>query len=120
MSWRPASVRGRLTVWHAAVLTAIVCVFSAGIFVFVRAKLRPEGEQSKREALHHIPADRCYTDSSKSGCSLEAICSARALPCHQSTRQSVMTGGSVQKFRARRVPSIFQFHVGGVGARRDA
>jgi len=44
MSWRPASVRGRLTVWHVAVLTAIVCVFSAGIFVFVRAKLRHDFE----------------------------------------------------------------------------
>ncbi len=33
------SVRMRLTLWHAAVLTVIVCAFSAGIFFFVRVRL---------------------------------------------------------------------------------
>ena len=33
------SVRARLTLWHAGVLALIVCVFSAGILLFVRARL---------------------------------------------------------------------------------
>jgi heavy metal sensor kinase len=32
-------VRVRLTLWHAGVLTLIVCIFSAGILLFVRARL---------------------------------------------------------------------------------
>lgn len=39
MTLRPRSVRTRLTLWHAAVLTLIVCTFSAGIFFFVRVRL---------------------------------------------------------------------------------
>ncbi len=37
-SWAP-SVRTRLTCWHAGVLALIICLFSAGIFVFVKARL---------------------------------------------------------------------------------
>jgi len=39
MRLRPLSVRARLAIWHAGVLTLIVCIFSAGIFLFVRARL---------------------------------------------------------------------------------
>lgn len=39
MNLRPRSVRMRLTLWHSAVLTLIVCAFSAGIFFFVRVRL---------------------------------------------------------------------------------
>ena len=39
MSFGSPSVRARLTLWHAAVLTLIVCIFSAGILVFVEARL---------------------------------------------------------------------------------
>jgi heavy metal sensor kinase len=39
MTLRLRSVRTRLTLWHAAVLTSIVCAFSAGIFFFVRVRL---------------------------------------------------------------------------------
>jgi len=39
MRFRPPSVRARLTLWHAAVLTLIVCIFSAGILLFVQARL---------------------------------------------------------------------------------
>ena len=39
MTLRPRSVRTRLTLWHAAVLTTIVCAFAAGIFFFVRVRL---------------------------------------------------------------------------------
>ncbi|WP_257169642.1 cell wall metabolism sensor histidine kinase WalK [Bradyrhizobium sp. SRS-191] len=39
MRFRPPSVRARLTLWHAGVLTLIVCVFSAAILVFVEARL---------------------------------------------------------------------------------
>ena len=33
------SVRTRLTLWHAGVLALVVCVFSAGVLLFVRARL---------------------------------------------------------------------------------
>jgi hypothetical protein len=33
MRFQPPSVRARLTLWHAGVLTLIVCVFSAGILL---------------------------------------------------------------------------------------
>jgi heavy metal sensor kinase len=39
MRLSPLSVRARLAIWHAGVLTLIVCIFSAGIFLFVRARL---------------------------------------------------------------------------------
>jgi heavy metal sensor kinase len=39
MRLRPRSVRTRLTIWHATVLTVIVCAFSAAIFFFVRVRL---------------------------------------------------------------------------------
>src|SRR5262249_32647569 len=35
----PLSVRARLSLWHAGVLTLIICIFSAGIFLFVGARL---------------------------------------------------------------------------------
>jgi heavy metal sensor kinase len=39
MRFRPPSVRARLTLWHAGVLTLIVCIFSVGILLFVEARL---------------------------------------------------------------------------------
>src|SRR4051812_19270198 len=39
MRLRPLSVRARLAIWHAGVLALIVCIFSAGIFLFVGARL---------------------------------------------------------------------------------
>jgi heavy metal sensor kinase len=39
MRFRPPSVRARLTLWHAGVLTLIICIFSAGILLFVEARL---------------------------------------------------------------------------------
>jgi heavy metal sensor kinase len=39
MRFRPPSVRARLTLWYAGVLTLIVCIFSAGILLFVEARL---------------------------------------------------------------------------------
>ena len=33
------SVRARLTLWHAGVLALVICVFSAGVLLFVRARL---------------------------------------------------------------------------------
>jgi len=33
------SVRTRLTLWHAGALALVICIFSAGIFLFVRAQL---------------------------------------------------------------------------------
>ena len=39
MRFRTPSVRARLTLWHAGVMALIICLFSVGIFVFVRARL---------------------------------------------------------------------------------
>jgi heavy metal sensor kinase len=39
MRFRPPSVRARLALWHAGVLTLIVCIFSVGILLFVEARL---------------------------------------------------------------------------------
>jgi heavy metal sensor kinase len=39
MKIRPPSVRARLTLWYAGVLTLIVCIFSAGILHFVEERL---------------------------------------------------------------------------------
>ena len=33
------SVRTRLTLWHAGVLVLVICIFSAGVLLFVRARL---------------------------------------------------------------------------------
>jgi heavy metal sensor kinase len=57
MRWTPASVRTRLTLWHAGVLTLIICAFSAAIFLFVRARLSHDLElQLARElsTVEHI------------------------------------------------------------------
>jgi heavy metal sensor kinase len=39
MSPLAPSVRTRLTLWHAGVLALVICIFSAGILLFVRARL---------------------------------------------------------------------------------
>jgi heavy metal sensor kinase len=39
MRVRPLSVRARLTLWYAGALTLIVCIFSAGILLFVGTRL---------------------------------------------------------------------------------
>jgi len=39
MKFHSPTVRARLTLWHAGVLTLIVCIFSAGILLFVGARL---------------------------------------------------------------------------------
>ena len=58
------SIRARLALWHAAVLTLIVCVFSAGILVFVRASLFAGVDRQLLRALttidwvyHHEPEE---------------------------------------------------------------
>src|SRR3984893_6449808 len=39
MTFAGPSVRARLALWHAAVLALVICIFSAGILLFVRARL---------------------------------------------------------------------------------
>jgi heavy metal sensor kinase len=39
MRFLTPSVRTRLTLWHAGVLALVICIFSASIFLFVRARL---------------------------------------------------------------------------------
>jgi heavy metal sensor kinase len=58
------SVRARLALWHAGVLTLIVCVFSAGILFFVRESLFAGVDRQLHRALttvdwvyHHEPED---------------------------------------------------------------
>jgi len=48
---RALSIRARLALWHAGVLTLIVCVFSAGILLFVRASLFEGVDRQLRRAL---------------------------------------------------------------------
>src|SRR5689334_24608832 len=48
------SVRTRLTLWHAAVLTVIVCAFSAGIFFFVRVRLFDDLDAHLRRDLSTV------------------------------------------------------------------
>ncbi|HKW38230.1 MAG TPA: ATP-binding protein [Burkholderiales bacterium] len=61
--FRP-SIRARLALWHAAVLTLIVCIFCAGIFIFVRASLFAGVDRQLHRALatidwvyHHEPEE---------------------------------------------------------------
>src|SRR5215813_3542033 len=48
------SLRSRLTLWHAGVLAVVVCVFSAGIFVFVKARLYRTLDQQVADDLRGI------------------------------------------------------------------
>jgi heavy metal sensor kinase len=48
------SVRVRLALWHASVLALIICVFSAGIFLFVRARLYSALDQQVQHDLGTI------------------------------------------------------------------
>jgi heavy metal sensor kinase len=66
-------VRARLALWHAAVLTLIVCVFSAGILFFVRESLFAGVDRQLARALttvdwvyHHEP-DEIQDLASESG-----------------------------------------------------
>jgi heavy metal sensor kinase len=52
------SVRARLTLWHAGALALLVCLFSAGIFLFVRARLYEALDEQIRNDLATI--DRVY------------------------------------------------------------
>ncbi|HET7765626.1 MAG TPA: ATP-binding protein [Burkholderiales bacterium] len=73
MKRRLPSIRARLALWHAGVLTLIVCVFSAGILVFVRASLFAGVDRQLHRALttidwvyHHEP-DEIADLASESG-----------------------------------------------------
>jgi heavy metal sensor kinase len=48
------TVRARLTLWHAAALTLVVCLFAVGVFVFVRTSLYRTLDQQIREDLATI------------------------------------------------------------------
>src|SRR5262245_38099470 len=54
------SVRARLTLWHAAVLTLIVCTFAAGSLLFVRARLYADLDAQLGRELSVI--DRVYRE----------------------------------------------------------
>ena len=54
MRFGSPSVRARLTFWHAGVLTLIICLFSAGIFVFVKARLDAALDEQIRRDLAAI------------------------------------------------------------------
>ena len=58
-SWAP-SVRTRLTCWHAGVLALIICLFSVGIFVFVKARLDGALDEQIRRDLDAI--EKVYRD----------------------------------------------------------
>src|SRR5262245_64949488 len=54
------TVRARLTLWHAAALTLVVCLFAAGVFVFVRASLYRSLDQQIREDL--VTIEKVYRE----------------------------------------------------------
>ena len=54
------SLRVRFTLWHATVLAVVICVFSAGIFVFVRARLYQTLDQQIDDDLATI--ERVYRE----------------------------------------------------------
>ena len=54
MRFPTPSVRTRLTLWHAGVLALVICIFSAGIFLFVRARLYGTLDQQIRADLATI------------------------------------------------------------------
>lgn len=47
----PPSVRTRLSLWHAGVLAIIICLFSAGTLLFVRARLYRALDEQLRQDL---------------------------------------------------------------------
>ena len=58
------SIRARLTLWHAGVLTLIVCIFAAGILLFVHARIADGLDRHVGRALttidwvyHHEPEE---------------------------------------------------------------
>jgi len=73
------SVRARLTLWHAGVLTLIVCAFSAGILTFVRASLFEGMDRQLRRALttidwvYHQEPDELKDLAAESGITLFQI-----------------------------------------------
>ena len=54
------TVRTRLTLWYAGVLTLIICVFSVGIFLFVRARLSHDLDAQVGRDLATV--DRIYRE----------------------------------------------------------
>jgi len=49
MSWRPRSVRLRLTLWYMAALSAILLLYAGGVLVFVRHRLYRELDRRLHE-----------------------------------------------------------------------
>src|SRR5258708_20466751 len=54
------SVRARLTLWHAGVLTLVICVFAGGVLLFVRARLYRALDDQIRADLATV--DRVYRE----------------------------------------------------------
>jgi heavy metal sensor kinase len=82
------SVRARLTLWHAGVLVLIVCAFSAGILIFVRASLFEGVDRQLHRALttvdwvyHHEP-EELGDLAAESGITLFQLIADRKLPYH--------------------------------------
>jgi len=51
------SLRARLTLWHGAVLAVIICIFAAGTFMFVKARLYRTLDQQVNDdlaAIEHV------------------------------------------------------------------
>ncbi len=54
------SVRARLTLWHAGVLTLVICLFAGGVLLFVRARLYRALDDQIRADLATV--DRVYRE----------------------------------------------------------
>jgi heavy metal sensor kinase len=48
-SWRPRSIRLRITIWHAGALTAVLLGYAAFVFFFLRQQLAAELDRQLRE-----------------------------------------------------------------------
>jgi heavy metal sensor kinase len=101
MNLRPLSVRARLTLWHAGVLSLIVCAFSVGILILVKASLFEGVDRQLRRALttidwvyHHEP-EEIGDLAAESGITLFQLIVDRKLPYHTEGWERAGLAGAV-------------------------
>jgi heavy metal sensor kinase len=110
MRLRPSSVRARLTLWHAGVLTFIVCAFSVGVLLFVRGRLLHEQERQLNRELATV--ERVYRDEPAELPDLDPHWGITLFQIVDSTGPVYQTDGWQREGFARAMPN------GGQAARR--
>src|SRR5262245_57835635 len=104
MRLRPSSVRTRLTLWHAAVLTAIICAFSVGIFLFVRTRLSSDLELQLDRQLATV--ERIYREEPGELGDLDSHWGITLFQIVEPTRVVFRTEGWERGGVARALPSV--------------